>query len=234
MKNAPELAMARKIGLIAMLAGLVCYVTPGAAAPAARYDARAKAEYGPIFTQVLQKFIASMPGLNICLPPLFGYGDVVNDTTVVNPDAEGPVVGAGVGTSPTSQLKSLEAAGLVSGIESTREVNGKVVRNVTYRRTAKGLAVSQGPSICYARGELDRIVKWKGPIALGEYQAAFVYYTVKTAHIESWANSPDVQAAFPTMKSVVKGEETKVRQIVIDLSSEGWDVAEYSKFLQMQ
>jgi hypothetical protein len=153
---------------------------------------------------------------------------------VVNPEAEEIAGANSTVPSRASQFKALEAVGLVSSTESVREVNGKAVRNLTYRRTAKGLAVSQGPSICYARGDLDRVVKWKGPLALGEYQAAFVYYTVKTTRIEEWAKAAEVQSAFPTMKSIVKGEEAKVRQVVIDLSSDGWDIAEYSKYLQMQ
>jgi hypothetical protein len=203
------------------------------AAPAVKYDSGAKAAYGPIFSQVLEKFIAAKPGPNICLPPLFGFGDTVNDTATVNPDAEAALMG-NPAASRLAQFKALEAAGLVSSTESSREVNGKTMRTLTYRRTAKGQSVSQGPSICYARGELDHIVKWKGPVALGEYQAAFVYYTVKTAHIEEWAKSPDIQEAFPATKTIVKGEEPKVRQVVIDLSSEGWDIAEYSKYLQLQ
>ena len=84
----------------------------------------------------------------------------MNDTAVVNPDAEESPVGNSFAASRSSQLKALEAAGLVSSTESTREVKGETVRTLTYRRTAKGLAVSQGPSICYARGDLDHIVKW--------------------------------------------------------------------------
>jgi hypothetical protein len=224
----------RKLYTTMSIAGLSLFAVTCDASPAVTYDSRAKAVYGPIFTRVLQTFIGSKPGPNICLPPLFGFGDTVTDTADVNPDVEGLPMGINVGASRLSQFKALEAAGLVSSTESTRTVNGKTMRSLTYRRTVKGLAVSQGPSLCYARGELDRIVKWKGPVALGEYQAAFVYYTIKTTHIEDWAKTADVQAAFPAVAPIIKGGEAKVRQVVIDLSSEGWDIAEYSKYLQMQ
>ena len=206
----------------------------GSAAPALKYDARAKAEYGPIFTQVLQKFIASRPGLNICLPPLFGFGENVSESVDVHADPDAGAVHFSGDVGRLAQLRALESVGLVTATESTRNANGKAQRILSFRRTAKGAAASQGPAICYARGELDRIVKWKGPVAFGEYQAAFVYYTVKTTHLEDWARNPDVQAAFPLMAPIVNGDDTKVRQVVVDLSSEGWDVAEYSKYVQLQ
>ena len=216
--------------LIAVLSVVTC----ATAAPATSYNAASKEEYRKIFSQVLQKFIASKPGPNICLPPLFGFGESVSDTVDVNLDMEMQLPGMNSATSRSAQLKALEAAGLVSSTESTRTLNNKVQRVLTYRRTAKGLASSQGASICYARGELDQVVKWKGPIVLGEYQAAFVYYTVKTTHVEDWAKSAEIQSAFPTTVPIVKGEAAKVRQAVIDLSSEGWDIAEYSKYIQLQ
>lgn len=205
-----------------------------AATPVTSYDTESKEQFRKIFTQVLQKFIASKPGPNICLPPMFGYGDNVSETVDVNPDVEMQVPGINSGTSRSAQFKALETAGLVSSTEATRTFNNKPQRILTYRRTAKGLASSQGPSICYARGELDQVVKWKGPAVLGAYQAAFVYYTVKTTDISDWAKSAEIQSAFPATVPIVKGQSAKVRQVIIDLSSEGWDIAEYSKYVQLQ
>ncbi len=203
-------------------------------ANATEYNAALKDEYRQIFTQVLEKFFASKAKPNICLPPLFGFGDNVSETVDVNPELETQFPGLAGTKSRPEQFKALEAAGLVSSVESTRTLNNKAQRVLTYRRTAKGLASSDGPSICYARGELDHVVKWKGPVVLGEYRAAFVYYTVKTTHIDDWVKSADIQAAFPTTVPIVKGEAAKVRSTVIDLSSEGWDIADYSKYLQLQ
>jgi hypothetical protein len=229
------MATATRISVLALaLAISPALASAGGTGPALKYDARAKAEYGPVFTQVLQKFIASRPGLNICLPPLFGFGDTVSESVDVNADLESGVTRFNGDVGRLAQLRALESVGLVTETESTRTANGKTLRILSFRRTAKGEAVSQGPAVCYARGELDRIVKWKGPVAFGEYQAAFVYYTVKTTHIEDWARNADVQAAFPLMVPIVKGDDTKVRQVVVDLSSEGWDIAEYSKYVQLQ
>jgi hypothetical protein len=215
--------------LIAVLFAAGCATTPTTS-----YNAASKEEFRKIFSEVLQKFIASKPGPNICLPPMFGYGDNVSDTVDVNLDMEMQLPGMSSATSRAAQLKALETAGLVTSTESTRTLNNKPQRILTYRRTAKGLASSQGASICYARGELDQVVKWKGPAVLGAYQAAFVYYTVTTTHIDDWAKSAEIQSAFPTTVPIVKGEAAKVRQAVIDLSSEGWDIAEYSKYVQLQ
>jgi hypothetical protein len=209
-------------------------VTGCVTTPPTRYSPELAKEYRAIFTQVLHTFVASKPGPNICLPPLFGFGDTVSDTTEVMPDLGMPTQLPGSVPDRAKQLKALESAGLVSSTESTRTINNRVQKVLTYRRTTKGLASSQGPSVCYARGELDQVVKWKGPAVLGEYQAAFVYYTVKTTHVEDWAKSADIQSAFPTTVPIVTGDVPKVREAVIDLSSAGWDIAEYSRYVQLQ
>ncbi len=210
------------------------FATGCATAPPTSYSPELAKEYRAIFTQVLRTFVASKPGLNICLPPLFGFGDSVSDTTEVIPDEGLPPVFPGSAPGRATQLQALESAGLVTSTESTRTVNNRVQRVLTYRRNPKGLASSQGPSLCYARGELDQVVKWKGPAVLGEYQAAFVYYTMKTTHVEDWAKSAGIQSAFPTTVPIVTGETPKVRETVIDLSSAGWDIAEYSRYVQLQ
>jgi hypothetical protein len=203
--------------------------------PRTAYDPAAKETYRRIFVEVLQKDFSAKTGLNICLPPLFGFGDVTSETIDVMPDTESaPMPGAYPALSRSAQLRALEAAGLVSSTETTRTVGNRTQRVLTYRRTALGQADSQGGAICYARAELDRVVKWKGPAVLGEYQVAFVYYTVKTVRIEPWAKAADIQAAFPSTSPIVRGEPAKVRQTVIDLSSEGWDIAEWSKYMQLQ
>jgi hypothetical protein len=202
-----------------------CATTPGGGAMLG------KDGYRKVFSEVLQKSLNAQSGNNVCLPPLFGFGETINESVEVRVDGE---PGPGTGGSRQAQLKALESVGLVTGVESVRKSNDKTQRIVTYRRTEQGVANSVGASFCYARAELDRVVKWKGPIVLGEYQAAFVYYTVKTTHVQEWARSPAILAAFPTAVPIVNGEPAKLRQVAIDLSSEGWDVAEYSKLLQLQ
>ncbi len=211
---------------------LVTLIAAGCATNAGGGVWLGKDEYRRIFAGVLQKTLNSKPGNNICLPPIFGFGDVVTDAADVNVDAEPMASEAATGR--RAQLLALESVGLVSGVESTRKVGNTMQHVMSYRRTAKGNAALVGSAFCYARGEFDAIEKWKGPIVLGAYQAAFVYYTTKTAHVDDWAKAPAVLAAFPTVAPIVNGAPAKVRQVAIDLSSEGWDVAEYSKYLQLQ
>ena len=219
---------AGKAGPLAIAALMLlgaCATAPGGGATLG------KDGYRKVFTEVLQKSLNAQSGNNLCLPPLFGFGETVNESVEVHVDGE---PAPGVGGSRQAQLKALESVGLVTGVESVRKTNDKTQRIVTYRRTEQGIANSVGPSFCYARAELDRVVKWKGPIVLGEYQAAFGYYTVTTTPVQEWARSPAILAAFPTVAPIVSGQPAKVRQVAIDLSSDGWDVAEYSKLLQLQ
>ncbi len=79
--------------------------------PPTSYSPELAKEYRAIFTQVLQTFVASKPGPNICLPPLFGFGDTVSDTTEVLPDLGLPTPFAGSVPNRATQLKALESAG---------------------------------------------------------------------------------------------------------------------------
>jgi hypothetical protein len=211
---------------------LATLVTLGGCAAGMQGTGVGKDEYRTLFSDVIRKSLDAQPRNNVCLPPLFGFGETATPSVEVAVDAEfnPPALVPG----RAAQFKALESVGLVSGVEGERTVNGKVQKYVTYRRTATGASSFSGVTFCYAKATLDRVVKWKGPVALGDYKAAFVYYTVKTSGIADWARAPAVIAAFPAVASIVNGEPAKERQIVLDLSSDGWDVAEYSKLLQLQ
>jgi hypothetical protein len=185
-----------------------------------------KDEYKTVFSNVIRKTIDDNKTNNLCLPNLFGYGPVATESVEVNLDNDAINRGA--------QMRALESVGLVTSSESVRTIANKPTRFATYRRTELGKTYFSVTTFCYARAEFEAVTKWKGPVALGDYRAAFVYYTTKTGTIADWARSPAVVAAFPTVAAIVNGEKPKVRQVVIDLSSEGWDVAEYSKLVQLE
>lgn len=212
-----------------VLAAGIAVMSVGCAAGGGAPGLRSPAEYRETFTHVLAKTLGGSSRNNVCLPPLFGFAEHVEDSVDVNADIEpvGPV-------GRLAQLRALEAAGLVSHADSPQTINGKAQHEVRYRRTEKGVAASAGPAFCYARAELDHVVKWKGPVVLGAYQAAWVYYTVKITHVDDWARAPAILAAFPTVGPILSSDPPKVRQAALDLSSEGWDIAEYSKLLQLQ
>jgi len=220
---------------ISMSAGFVSAVAllcSGCAVNPLDHGNLSKDEYRTVFSQVIRKSFAETKTDNLCLPPLFGTGPLAPDSIEINVDNDLKTPQSPAGR--YSQLKALESVGLLSGVESERLSNGKMHKFVTYTRTDKGNATFSDGAFCYARADLDSIIKWKGPLTLGEYRVAWVYYTSKTTHIAEWASSPAVLSAFPTAVAVVKPDVPKVRQVAIDLSSEGWDIAEYSKLLQMQ
>lgn len=191
--------------------------------------AETKARYREIFSEALGKFLGSAKGDNICLPmPYFSPGS--NQTVEINQR-----VIDGSATAPTSlaaQYKALEDAGLVTSSTLERQVNNKPETFRVFRRTDKGNDYVKDGRFCYARAELSNVVKWKGPAIIGEYQITWVYYTVKATHVADWAKAPAVLAAFPTAKSTLQDDPDKVRQALIDLTSEGWEVNEFSRMIQ--
>ncbi len=189
-----------------------------------------KDEYKAIFSDAISKSLNTKNGNNVCLSPTFGMGAFMSDTVEVNLDL--PQNFLQMPTGQASQLKALEAAGLLVSSESERKVMEKMQKFRTYKRTEKGEHYYVEGKFCYAQAELDKILKWKGPITLDEYRAAWVYFTVKTTKVADWATIPEILAAFPTAKSTLQDTPPKVHQTVIDLSSEGWEVNEWSKLLQ--
>ena len=204
----------------------------GCATGSLQSTGRSKAEYVATFSAVMQKSFRDSSDNNVCLPPLFGYPGNPAETVEVNVDNE--IAFPVPGTSRNTQLKALESVGLVVGTPSEKTIANKVQKVVTYRRTPLGDTYWFNANLCYARAELDTIVKWKGPLVLGDYQVAWVYYTTRTGRVAEWARAPQVMAAFPTVRTFLTETTPKVRQTAIDLSSEGWDIAEYAKYLQLQ
>ncbi len=212
--------------------GLVVAIAVGVLAAGCATGApsgQSKAGYAETFSDVLRKSFAETKNDNVCLPQLFGFGNVATDSAEVAPDNPGGLFLP----NRNAQFKALESAGLVAGTESERMVAGKAQHFTTYRRTAQGEATFFNATFCYARVEFDRVVKWKGPIVLGDYRVAWVYYATKPGHVADWARAPEIVAAFPTVKAFLN-DPPKERQVAIDLSSEGWDIAEYSKLIQVQ
>jgi hypothetical protein len=77
--------------------------------------------------------------------------------------------------------------------------------------------------LCWGNKTLDKIVKWEGPKKLGDYQEAGITYTYKVDNLADWAKRPDVQAAFPDVRSTLDGAGSKESKHVIKLTSQGWE-----------
>jgi hypothetical protein len=77
--------------------------------------------------------------------------------------------------------------------------------------------------LCWGRKSVDKVVKWTGPIAMGEYQAARVEYTYRIVDLAPWAQRPDIQQAFDSVKEAFDGVGTKPQARRVQLTSEGWE-----------
>ena len=77
--------------------------------------------------------------------------------------------------------------------------------------------------LCWGNNVLDKIVKWEGPIKLGDYQEASVTYTYKVSNIADWTKRAEIQTAFPFVKTVLDGVGIKESKHSIKLTSQGWE-----------
>ncbi len=145
------------------------------------------------------------------------------------------------------QMSALESVGLVKaenaevdiiGIMSNKPTGEKAkVKRYTLSEAANpfvkeievksiGLNGSQEikqHDLCWGQKALDKIVKWEGPIKLGDYQEAGITYTYKINNMAEWANNPEVQSAFPSIQNTVENASTKQLTHGIKLTSEGWE-----------
>lgn len=144
------------------------------------------------------------------------------------------------------QAPALEKAGLLSSsaaqvdaVDYSGKPNGKKVNVTRYQLTDAGKKfyherettviglfetkkVMKG-DICYGRMSLDKIVKWEGPMKLGDYQEAEVIYTYKIDDLADWAKNSDVAAAFPKVEQIVSGIGKTEEHEGVKLTSEGWE-----------
>ena len=149
-------------------------------------------------------------------------------------------------TGPGGQMAALEAAGLVKDEDIEVDVMGIMgkptgtkakVKRYTLTNAAKpfaqerevsaiglnGRTTEKQTDLCWGKKALDKVVKWEGPMKLGDYQEASVTYLYKVNNVAEWAKRPDVQASFPVVKSVLDAAGTKPAKHPIKLTSEGWE-----------
>jgi hypothetical protein len=134
-------------------------------------------------------------------------------------------------TGPGGQMAALEAAGLVKGEDIEVDVMGIMgkptgtkakVKRYTLTDAAKpfaqekevsaiglnGRTTEKQTDLCWGKKALDKVVKWEGPMKLGDYQEASVTYLYKVNNVAEWAKRPDVQASFPVVKSILDAAGT--------------------------
>jgi len=148
------------------------------------------------------------------------------------------------GAGPAGEMEALKSQGLVSSNVVERPVTafgvgatGRMERVTRYELTAEGErylrvgrnelhAANKGAtrgSLCYGRKALEKVVKWEGPIKLGDYQSVSVKYLYRVVDLAEWASSEEIQAAFPHVKQVIHGAGTKQQSHGVKLTSEGWE-----------
>lgn len=148
--------------------------------------------------------------------------------------------------SDASKLHALEAAGLVKS-EDVVVTRKRIINSDTYKVTVKRFTLTDAAKpfskekevrvfrfdgkdkeiqtdLCWGHMALDKVVKWEGPIKLGDYQEALVVYTYKIEGLASWASRPDIQAAYPSVKRYLDGVGKEEKRIKVKLTSEGWEV----------
>ncbi|WP_281982748.1 hypothetical protein [Azonexus hydrophilus] len=130
-----------------------------------------------------------------------------------------------------NQMAALEAAGLVKCEAADKgqrcsltDAAKPFVREK--EATSWGLNGSQKVTqtdLCWGQKSLDKVVKWEGPMKLGDYQEAGITYTYKVNNLADWAKKPEVQAAFPVVKSILDGVGNKESKHAVKLTSQGWE-----------
>ena len=180
-------AIATRVGGVPLKVSIVFAVF--SCAGCAVVPSTSRDEYRAIFSDVIRKSFSETKTNNVCLPVIFGPGDSAPDYVEVNLDN---------GVGPTypmvrlPQLTALVSVGLLDRTDSERSVGNRTTKFATFKRTPKGATFFSNGAFCYARAELDSVVKWKGPVVLGEYRAAWVYYTTRTVSVADWANAPTI------------------------------------------
>ncbi|WP_434779045.1 hypothetical protein [Neisseria sp. Ec49-e6-T10] len=149
-------------------------------------------------------------------------------------------------SSEVNRMVALEAVGLVRGedaeVQGTNfsgEPNGVIRKVKRYMLTdaaknfiqekdvdsigMNGKNTVRQTKLCWGKQNIDKIVKWEGPIKLGDYQEVGITYTYKINNIADWAKKPEIQAAFPEVKNIIDNESSREIKHGIKLTSQGWE-----------
>lgn len=150
-------------------------------------------------------------------------------------------LGENLASGTARKMAALEAAGLASGKEVEVDLmgimgkpTGKKVPRRQYTLTERAKPFEKPSSadtaaspakidLCWGKKALDNVVKWEGPMKLGDYQEVGVTYTYKINDVADWAKAPGIQAAFPQIKRVLDGAGKDESRHALKLTSEGWE-----------
>jgi len=151
-----------------------------------------------------------------------------------------------LGGGRAAQMAALEAVGLAKGTEIdkpsmsfTGQPTGRTYRVKSYMLTDAskpyqrevaaasvdllGKPIPPRTDLCWGRKALAEVVKWEGPLKLGDYQEALVLYRYKLDAVADWATKPEVTAAYPQIARVIDGANGEPSKHAVKLTSEGWE-----------
>lgn len=121
-------------------------------------------------------------------------------------------------------LAALETVGLAKSVETTMDIElswGKVrkqpVKSYSLTEAAQPYLHENG-KLCWAQKTFDHIVNWSAP----SNNQSSILYVYKLASIATWANSADIQNAFPEIKSGLAGIGKNQSHCTADLTNGGW------------
>lgn len=139
------------------------------------------------------------------------------------------------------ELAALGYAGLVHATDTTEVVHGMLdpLRGSTppqpvkrYELTEEGKeyfrqirgALGQTSGFCYGQKSVDAIVKWTEPAIVGPSSQVEVTYTYRIMNLAGWAQRPEVQQAFPDIRTTINGASKTAEVVGLQLTNKGWKV----------
>lgn len=133
--------------------------------------------------------------------------------------------GANEATGMTREgLEALESIGLAKSIDTTQEVEiswGKTrkqqVKSYSLTEAAQAYLHDEG-QLCWGQKVVDKIVSWSEP----NNNQSSILYVYKISGVATWANSDEIQNAFPSVKSGIAGAGRDQNHCVADITKNGW------------
>jgi hypothetical protein len=136
-----------------------------------------------------------------------------------------------------AKLTALQHTGLVSETDTTAVVHGLLdplrgpsppqpVRH--YALTSEGqkylqqisAAVIPTSGFCYGQKIVASITHW----TVGSPSAAEATYTYRIVNLAAWAQSPEIQQAFPDVQATISGASEAEQVVGLQLTDKGWEV----------
>jgi hypothetical protein len=151
-----------------------------------------------------------------------------------------PIANLNETAGPVPEMAALERVGLLKSTNTTAVVHGMLdalhgsrppqpVKR--YELSADGqkyfqqypTAIGQSGGFCYGQKEVNSIVKWDELVKQGESSVTSVTYTYRIENLANWTRQPDVEQAFPIIKTTLDQAGTN-QTAEAHLTNKGWEI----------